>query len=210
MSRRNRRNGPVLEREDAREAWEIACKAEERNTTRALDDTGDAIIGWHAHRWDNSPACRALEAFTLCSFESRRDRLSDFEAWDLATILYRRDAEATEEEIEGMERQCDLDRVLVLPLLDPVAVPFDRVPTAADALTVALFNRAADRTKPRKQKSPKRTHRELHRSLAGETYDERYDRIKRDGGMIRNERAAGCGTVGALIPGCPWCAEVRR
>lgn len=179
----NAKRAEMFTRRDAAEAMLAATKASEHNRTESERPLKQI---WHTGgwTWHCSPAQEALAALTLESYEARVARLGEIDAWKLAESLYRNDG-ATHDEIDEMERQCDLERELVLPLVDPAGDGTEVYRDQADALTVALFKRAADRTKPRKQKSPRRTHREVHEAMCGATRS-------------------------ATILGCPWCAKGKR
>jgi len=132
---------------------------------------------------------------------------------DLAAALLRRETRATDEEIREMRDKIEaIDPALwVIP---PPAGDGDR-PDAAhhprrrfDALTAALIQRAVVH-RGGGRVEVRATHRKVHEALAGETYDQRYERIKRAGGAIR-EANAGQSTTGPLIAGCPHCAAGER
>lgn len=143
-----------ITKRDGADALARATLVSQRNATES-----PTLSRWerYAYRWGQGPAHAALSALTLESYEARHSRLSEFQAWDLAANLFERHG-ATSDELESMERQCDLERVLVLPLVDPDGEATGNatsIASCADALTIALFKRAADRTKPRKQNSPR-------------------------------------------------------
>lgn len=56
---------------------------------------------------------------------------------------------------------------------------------------------------------PRVNHAAVHRVLAGETYDQRYERIKAEGGVIRESCATEV-TTAPTIAGCPHCARCER
>jgi hypothetical protein len=131
-------------------------------------------------RWYRSPAARALEVLDGGSNSVRAWRLNEGEAWGIATRLFARDG-ASSTEIEGIERQCDLERVLVLPVQsgEPPAVPGWAKRGHHNALAQALSWRSRCARSPGSN-FVRTTHRKVHEALAG---------------------------VGDALgsPGCKWC-----
>jgi hypothetical protein len=85
----------------------------EAHSVSELNATTGELYG--IPRWYRSPAARALEDLAGTSAGVRARRLSEQSAWGIAIRLFAADG-ASSAEIEGIERQCDLDRVLVLPV----------------------------------------------------------------------------------------------
>ena len=55
------------------------------------------------------------------------------------------------------------------------------------------------------------THPPVCRALAGETYDQRLDRLRAEHlGLATTDETRTEATVGPTITGCPWCAEAGR
>ncbi len=130
-------------------------------------------------RWWHSSVPGALSRIDGSSANVRALRLTEEEAWGLAQRLFSRDG-ATFHEVRAIERQCDLDRVLVLP------VRVGKRTTAKgnghkDDLSWALAQRA--RLIARSDLLDyivRQTHREVHEALVG--------------------TGEGVGS-----PGCKWC-----
>jgi hypothetical protein len=164
---------PSLEQQ-AEEALREACSASALNAT-----TGEF---YGSPSWYRSPAARVLGVLDGTSSSVRARRLNEGEAWGIAARLFERDG-ATRAEIEGIERQCDLDRVLVLPLHHGDRnAPRSKILRHRDELATALASRAALSRSRRHApgSSIRTTHRKVHEALAG---------------------------VGDALgsPGCKWC-----
>ena len=132
---------------------------------------------------------------------------------DIAASLFRRETGATDEEIRRMRMSAPAWSALPSPTYDGDRPPqffgaqgyFDR----RDRLTKVLAEREDTVGALAPSECVRRIHRWAHEALVGETYDQRYERIKADGGVIR-EAPATEATTAPLIAGCPWCARCER
>ncbi len=165
--------------QQAEKALREACSVSGLNAT-----TGEF---YGSPLWYRSPAARVLCVLDGTSSSVRARRLNESEAWGIATRLFVADG-ASSKEIEGIERQCDLDRVLVLPLHHGDRnAPRSKILRHRDELATVLVSRAAlSRSRRHAPGSSIRgTHRRVHRALAG---------------------------VGDALgaPGCKWCKGGAR
>ncbi len=162
-------------------------------------------------RWYRSPAARVLGVLDGTSSSVRARRLNESEAWGIAMRLFAADG-ATRAEIDGIERQCDLDRVLVLPLRHGSKPARYRRPERSrpDDLGAALIWRQLQiRRAPSASGIIRSTHREVHAELVGETYDQRLERMRCKAlGLPVDSTAEQMPNALGMV--CKWCAEGGR
>lgn len=201
---------------------EIKAMSRENDTARTtwtvrVVDRGPGSVAFTRPR----PWLEAIERLT-----ERRDQWLGFH---LAEQLLRRGADATDEEVFAMRRA--LDNRLLFAAVPPPVYDGDRPAGLTDELIessemylhahrnrcrmpagriLVLRESILDRSRGDGYAAVVReTHCEVHEALAGETYDQRYERIKAEGGVIR-EISATEATTAPLIAGCPHCARCER
>lgn len=149
-------------------------------------------------------AARAAERLNRADMPMDRGGRDPFPPWRLALVRMFRpeqfDTEADESLLYDGDRPADLtdDEITYLSGWDPENRQQFRTHDSA-VLTWREFDMSAG-------DSIQSTHSAVHRALAGEDYETRYERIKREGGVITETTATEAQT-GPTIRGCKWCAS---